>query len=130
MAEVGATTPKGKIMTGQQGKPIRLDTGEAITQGIGFRPERMSEISGEHRTMQNVKAYFTDKRDDLYARYRLAKTEEEKKPVVHDMQKFNMEARKYCSVIPPITITSLRQAVKQRPDKPFMAFGGMMNASL
>jgi hypothetical protein len=46
------------------------------------------------------------------------------------MQKFNMEARKYRGVIPPITMTSLRQAVKQRPEKPFMAFGGMMNASL
>ncbi len=129
MAEVGATTPKGKIMTDEKGKPIRLDTGEAITQGIGFRPERMSEISGEHRTMQNVKSYFTDKRDDLYARYRLAKTDEQKKAAISDMQKFNMEARKFKGVIPPITMTSLREAVKQRPEKPFMAFGGMMNAS-
>jgi hypothetical protein len=46
------------------------------------------------------------------------------------MQKFNMEARKYRGVIPPITMTSLRQTAKQRPEKPFMAFGGMMNASL
>jgi hypothetical protein len=80
--------------------------------------------------MQNVKAYFNDKRDDLYARYRLAKTTEDKKAVISSMQKFNMEARKYRGVIPPITMTSLRQAVKQRPEKPFMAFGGIMNANL
>jgi hypothetical protein len=40
------------------------------------------------------------------------------------------EARKYEGVIPPITMTSLREAVKQRREKPFMAFGGMMNAGL
>lgn len=80
--------------------------------------------------MQNLKSYFTDKRDDLYARYRLAKTDEQKKAAIKDMQKFNMEARKYKGVIPPITMTSLREAVKQRPEKPFMAFGGRMNGSL
>jgi hypothetical protein len=130
MAEQDATTPRGKIMTDEQGKPIKLDTGEAVTQGIGFRPERMSQISGEHRTMQNVKSYFNDKRDDLYARYRLAKSDEDRKAAIRDMQKFNMEAPKYRGVIPPITMTSLREAVKQRPEKPFMVFGEMMNASL
>ena len=54
MGTQGATTPKGKIMTDEQGKPIRLETGEAVTQGIGFRPQRISQISGEHRTMQKV----------------------------------------------------------------------------
>ena len=33
MAEVGATTPKGKVMTDEKGKPIRLDTGEAVDPG-------------------------------------------------------------------------------------------------
>jgi hypothetical protein len=58
----------------------------------------------------------------------LAKTAEDKKAVISSMQKFNMEARKYRGVIPSITMTSLRQSVKQRPEKPFMAFGGMMEA--
>ena len=128
MAEQGATTPRGKIMTDQQGKPIRLETSEAVTQAIGFRPQRMSQISGEHRTMENVKAYFNDKRDDLYARYRFAKTAEDKQKVIRDMQRFNMDARKYPGVIPPITATSLRQTALQKPEKPFMAFGRMTEA--
>ena len=94
-------------MTDQQGKPIRLETPEAITQAVGIRPQRMSQVSGEHRTMQNVKAYFNAKRDDLYARYRLAKTDEDRRAVIRDMQRFNMEARKYRGIIPPITMTSL-----------------------
>ncbi len=78
--------------------------------------------------MQNMKAYFNDKRDDLYARYRLAKTDEDLRSVISDMQRFNMDARKYRGVIPPITATSLRQSVKQRPEKQFMTFGRMMEA--
>ena len=65
MGTQGATTPRGKILTDEQGKPIRLETGEATAQAIGFRPERIGRISSEHRSMQNVKAYFNDKRDDL-----------------------------------------------------------------
>jgi hypothetical protein len=129
MADRGATTPAGKVLTDEQGNPIRLSGGWAAAQAIGFRPERMSEISGEHWTMENVKKHFTEKRNDLYARLRLAKTQEEKQGVIRDMQRFNMEARKYRGIIPPIAVSSLREAASQRPEKPFMEFGKVMEAS-
>ena len=72
MADRGATTPAGKVLTDEQGKPIRLSGGDAAPQAIGFRPERMARISGEHWTMENVKKHFAEKRNDLYARSRLA----------------------------------------------------------
>ena len=56
MADRGATTPTGKVLTDEQGNPIRLSGGEATAQAIGFRPERMAQISGEHWTMENVGA--------------------------------------------------------------------------
>ena len=96
---------------------------------MGFRPERMAQFSGEHWTMENLKKHFAKKRNDLYARVRLAKTQEEKQGVIRDMQRFNMEARKYQGVIPPIAASSLRQAASQRPESPFMAFGKMMEAN-
>jgi hypothetical protein len=74
MAHRGATTPSGKVLTDDQGKPIRLSGGEAAAQAMGFQPERMAQISGEHWTMGNVKKHFAEKRIDLYARFRLAKT--------------------------------------------------------
>jgi hypothetical protein len=89
----------------------------------------MSEISGEHWTMENVKKHFADKRNDLYARFRLARTREEKQGVIRDMQKFNMETRRYRGFVSPITMTSLRQATLQKPEKAFMGFGRMMDAS-
>ena len=63
--------------------------------------------------LRNVKAYFNDRQDDLYARYRLAKTDADRKTAIKDMQKFNMGARKYRGFIPPITMTSLTEASNQ-----------------
>ncbi len=79
MMEQGAITPSGKALTGEQGNPIRLSGPEAAAQAMGFRPERMAQISGEHWTMENVKKHFAEKRNDLYARSRLGKTQEERR---------------------------------------------------
>jgi len=40
-----------------------------------------------------------------------------------------MDARKYRGIIPPITTTSLRQAVFQRPEKPLGPFRKMMEGA-
>jgi hypothetical protein len=123
MSDVGLTTPRGKIITDERGKPIRLETGEGIAQAAGFRPERVARISGEHWTMENAQKHFKEKRDNLYSRYRLAKTPEEKQRVIRDMQRFNMDARKYRGVIPPITAASLGEAAMQKPEKAFLNYG-------
>jgi hypothetical protein len=113
MSETGVTTPRGKVITDEQGKPIRLGAGEGIAQAAGFGPERMATVSGEHRTMENLQAHYKERRDDLYSRYRLARTPEDKQKIIRDMQKFNIDARKYRGVIPPITATSMGQATEQ-----------------
>jgi hypothetical protein len=130
MSETGVTTPRGKAITDEQGKPIRLEAGEGVAQAAGFRPERLARVSGEHWTMENVQKYFKEKRDDLYSRYRLARTPEDKQRVIREMQRFNLDARKYRGVIPPITATSLRQAAFQRPEKAFLSFGRTMETTL
>jgi hypothetical protein len=103
--------------------------GEAAAQAIGFRPESVAQTSEEHMTMENVRSYFKGKKDYFYVRYKLAKTDEDRRGVIRDMQKFNMEARKYKGVIPPISATSLRESVRQRPEKPFTAFWRMFEVS-
>ncbi len=55
---------------------------------------------------------------------------EEKHFIIRDMQKFNLEARKYRGVSPPITATSMGQAVQPKPEKPFVGFGRMMEAEI
>ena len=39
--------------------------------------------------MENIQKHFKEKRDDLYSRYRLARTPEEKRGIIRDMQRFN-----------------------------------------
>ena len=79
--------------------------------------------------MENIQTHFKEKRDDLYSRYRLARTPDEKQRVIRDMQRFNMEARKYRGVIPPITAGSIGQATQQKPEKSILGFGRMNEAS-
>ncbi len=74
MSEAGVTTLRGKIITDEQGRPIRLGKGESISQAAGFRPERLARVSGEQRTMENVQEHFKERGDDLYSRHRLART--------------------------------------------------------
>lgn len=79
--------------------------------------------------MENVQDDFKYRKDDLYSRYRLARPAEEKKAMIRDMQRFNIDARKYRGVIPPITATSKGQATDQKPEKSVIAFGRMMENS-
>jgi hypothetical protein len=109
MGDQGAITPRGKLIIDDQGRPVRRGTPEAAAQAMGFRPERLARISGKHWTMENVRSYFSDRREDLYAGFRLAKTKEERQKVIRDMQKFNMETRKYRGVISPRSYRPSRQ---------------------
>jgi hypothetical protein len=123
MSETGVTTPRGKIITGEERKSIRLEAGEGVGQAAAFRLERLAQISGEHWTMENVQRHFQEKKDDLYPRYRLAKTPEDNQRVIRDRWRFNLEAKKFRRVIPPITASSLRQAARQRLEKAFSNLG-------
>jgi hypothetical protein len=66
------------MITDEQGKPLGLEAPEAAAQAMGFRPERLARISEEHWTMESIRGHFKERRDDLYARFRLAKTQEER----------------------------------------------------
>ena len=72
MSETGVTTPRGKVITDEQGKPIRLEAGVGIAQASGLGAEKLAPVSGGHRRMENVQADFKERKDDLYSRYRLA----------------------------------------------------------
>jgi hypothetical protein len=121
--------PKGESPHRWTGKTNHLEPAEGIAQAAGFRPERLARVSGEHHTVENIQAHFKEKRDDLYSRYRLAKAPEDKQRVMRDMQRFNMDSRKYRGVTQSITATSLRQATRQKPEKDFLSYGGMTEAN-
>ena len=52
-----------------------------------------------------------------------AETDEDRRGILRDVTKFNLEARKYPGGVPSITMTTLRQAAFPKPEKAFMDFG-------
>jgi hypothetical protein len=70
MSETGVTTPRGKVITDEQGEPIRSEAGVGIAQAAGLGPEKLVQVSGGHRSMENMQADFKERKGDLDSRYR------------------------------------------------------------
>ncbi len=121
----GATTPTGKIIYDEEGKPIRLTSGEALSQAAGFRPERLARAGMEKRVLSNIEGHSKDIRDDLYAKFRLARTEEERRKVLRDVERYNLEVMKYQGAIPRVSRETLKRSFIQKPEKSFTRFEQM-----
>jgi len=52
---------------------------EELAQATGFQPGRPARVSGEQWTMENIREPFNGSKEDVYSRYRLARTSERKK---------------------------------------------------
>jgi hypothetical protein len=94
-----------------------------VGQVMGFRPARIAEMSEERRTFKNVESYFAGKRNDLYTQFRLAKVPEDRRDVIKDVQKYNLEASKYRGAVPMINTESLRKAITEKPEKDYRIWG-------
>jgi hypothetical protein len=127
MATKGATNPQGKVMFDENGKPLKLTTGEAIGQAVGFRPEKTAALSQERRTSQNIEAHYSDIRHDLYSRFRIAATDAERQEVIKAVQKYNREVLRFKGAVPIIKGDALRRSLRQKPDRGFMRFEQAMD---
>ncbi len=124
MNTMGATTPAGKVLFDSQGRPIKETAGEAAAQMMGFRPERIASMSTTHRGFVNVESTFAQKRNDLYARFRLAQTGAQRQEIIREIQRYNLDAQKYRGAIPLINAASLKRSALQKLEKPYIAFIG------
>jgi len=121
MATKGATTPTGKLMFDEEGKLITLTPAEAVGQIIGFRPERISVIGKEKRSLANLEQHYSGIRDDLYSKLRIA-TPPDRNGILKQIRDYNLEVQRYKGVIPPITQEMIRNALRQKPEKKFIRF--------
>ena len=123
MTTIGATTPQGKILFDAKGQPIKETTGEGIAQMMAFRPERIAKVAEEHREFGNIESTFTNRRNNLYARFRLAKDAGDRQDVIRDVQKYNLDALKYRGAIPVINAEGLRRSFVAKPEKRYLLWG-------
>ena len=123
MATEGPTTPSGKVLFDEKGNPIRETTGEAAAQAVGFRPERIAAASETHREYTNLQANFRNRRNDLFAKARLALDKPgELKKVIVEVQKYNLDAAKYKGAAPLINSNILKRAMTAKPERKFMVY--------
>lgn len=122
IATAGATTPTGKILFDEEGRPIQLTGPEAVGQAMGFRPEKVARAGQEVRVLGNVEAHYKAKRDNLYAKFRLATSDEERQDILREVERYNLEVMKYQGAVPLITRESLRKTFVQKPRKAQLRF--------
>jgi hypothetical protein len=53
----------------------------------------------------------------------LAKVPEDRRDVIKDVQKYNLEASKYRGAVPMINTESLRKAITEKPEKDYRIWG-------
>lgn len=120
----GATTPRGKVIFGEDNQPLKLTTGETVVQALGFRPERVATLSTENRVLSNVEQHYNDRRSVLLDRLAMAHTEQERQEVAKDIEEFNKSVSPLAKIVTPITgrgaISSLKG--KLGPDKKTLIF--------
>ena len=90
---------------------------------MGFRPERIAKAAEEHREFGNIESKFTQRRNDLYARFRLAEDAGDRQKVIRDVQKYNLDAMTFRGAIPMINAEGLRRSFVSKPEKRYLAWG-------
>jgi hypothetical protein len=102
---------------------MKLNPVEGLAQGVGFRPERMSEESARRREINNQKAYGKRKHDALMERYRLAHhrgRESEMNEYYKRKEKFNAWAATTEGRVNPISQAMEKNWRGEKPDKDYM----------
>ncbi len=56
-------------------------------------------------------------------KFRLAKTADERRDVIRDVQEYNIEASKYHGAMPMINAESLRRSFIAKPEKRYLVWG-------
>ncbi|RJP48800.1 MAG: PLxRFG domain-containing protein [Anaerolineaceae bacterium] len=124
MANETATTPTGRIIYDEDGKPMKLSTGEAAGQFFGLRPDKVSTSQAKQSELRNLVIYYGEKKEAIYDEFALAKTSEQRIKVKKKIREFNRNVAKLRGAVPLITFDSLRQSIsrKHRPDKRMLKY--------
>ena len=117
----GLRSPTGKPVRDLEGRIFKLKPQEAALRALGFRPARLAEMQDLLYTGKKLAAVYKEKRDKIYSQLRRARTPEDMRAAMDAIMRYNQEAAKYRGAIPMITPRSIRQAMKERPDKTMRA---------
>jgi GGDEF domain-containing protein len=112
----GATTLSGRPVFGDDGKQVRYTAKEGVIRAFGFMPLEPSKQSQNRWDALRARDYWNERKADVLARFRIAK---DRKQAGQMVREFNRELRGAPGgvLVPPITLQTLQQALRTRPDR-------------
>lgn len=117
----GTTTLSGRPVFGDDGKQVRYTAKEALVRSFGFMPLEPSKQTQARWDAQRARDYWSERKGDVLARVRIAT---DRKAALAEIQAFNRALRAAPGgvLVPPITLASLRQAMRAKADKRELAY--------
>jgi len=115
MHQRGVTTFSGRPVFGSDGQPLRYTGQEAMWRFFGFMPYKPSRDTQARWDTRMAKEYWSDKKSDVLAQYRMEKDRRKAMQLVRD---FNQELKKAPGrvLVSPIDGVTLRRALIARPN--------------
>jgi hypothetical protein len=129
-----ATTPHGKPIFDESGKPMQYTPYEVALKSIGLYPSRIAEEGAKHFNITEVEKYFTAKRQNVADTYRVAKNSGDKSAMpqlIKAIKVFNddLKAKGAAGIVPPLRLSSILKSTtmvmtkKQRAEKRYLEGG-------
>ncbi len=118
MTTKGATSLHGKAVLDEKGRPVKLTPGEGVLKGVGGQPQRLSKIQEADAAKWDLQKYWSDRRQTLIDRYRIAKGAD-RADVVKEIKDFNEEVqddKEAKLIVAPISAYSMIQSIMQKPN--------------
>jgi len=117
-----ATNPHGRVMWGSNDKPVQISGWDVPRKIAGFQPVDYSESMGELRAVNDIEAYFDNKRIKIGDRYRVARNNRDSAGIADAMkrlQEFNKERieKGVQTLIPPMKLSTLSKSMQKTSEE-------------
>jgi hypothetical protein len=113
-----ATTPQGRAITGDEGKPLSLKGSEVLLRAVGFNPTEYSHQKEENRRVLRQEAWASEAKRDAAEEYRVAKIKNDPKALanlVKAVKEINegIRIRGIEKLVPPAKLSTILQSSRE-----------------
>jgi hypothetical protein len=116
------TTPRGKIVYDEEGKPLRIKGTEVALKTLGFNPAEFSRQREKEQTVKRQTAWVAEEKRDAGEEYRVARLKGDPKALKNMMDRVKeinqkIKSRDLRHLVPPATVAKIIQSSKESMTK-------------
>jgi len=117
-----ATTSSGKPIFDENGKPLKMSTGDVIAKSMGINPSGYSMKNEAQRSASNIEEYFSDWETSIYETYRAGRINHDSKAIskaLRQIREYNQAIvdKEAMGLIPRIKMSNVVKASKMEMTK-------------